>query len=288
MYGQDRWIPPVEIDATKQQLFLKEGGANRTVNVPVGTYYAHNDATLHATYPSIYITLKGLLDAATGLVWSFEAATPTLSTEQTLGGLKIQADGSWELGLFSDFNKTGLLGFPQGVGYLADAGDDSITSTHTIKGIWLSPEEASSKEGYPEQVLNRSTEYIELEDYYATDHGERLPREFVYEYILAAHVHSTRANHAGYAQSAGLTVGDTHNAFEDTWRPWAKGENIIIVHNVNPNTLNVVGEGYEVVRCSSDESKNFKRVAQMMRTGGEYYRLTMPCVIVDRGDYTGQ
>lgn len=297
-YGQDRWLYPITIDSSNNTIEWREdpgGGMTLlTTTIAAGTYYCHNDATLNSTYPSLYIAIKAAMEAestasALGLSYTFEAITPTSSTAQTLGGLRITSTDAWEMALFADIHKTGALGFVEDTGYLASDGSDRIDSPYTICGVWMPPEWATDKRSRPVRTLSESTEYTEHADAYSTDRGTRRIRTFIYEHITAAHVYATRGNDAGYANTGELAQYDVHNAFEALWTAWGDGAAIVVVHDVNPNTLDVIGEGYEIVkRANIEVARDFNNAIDLMITGGEYYRITLPCVITNAGDYTGQ
>lgn len=297
-YGQDRWLYKVTITASNNTIEWREdtgGGMTLlTTTIAAGDYYCHNDSTLNSTHPSLYIALKAAMEAestasSTGQSYTFEAVTPTSSTEQTLGGLRITSSDAWELAQFSTINYTGALGHIRDTGYVVADGSDRVDSPYTNKGVWMPPDWATDKRSRDVRTLAASTEYTEHDDHEQVSRGTRTVRVFVYEHITAAHVFNTRANDAAYASTGALAQYDVHNALEDLWVSWGNGDDIIVVHDVNPNTLDVDGEGYEIVRHTSmDAASDLYNVIDKMIDGGEYYRVTMPCVVTDTGDYSGQ
>lgn len=298
-YGLDRWLYPIVIDSTNNGIDFQEwDGAsyqNLSTSISAGTYYAHKDATLtSAGYPSIYQAIQDAMDDAAsssgvGNTYLIGLGTPSSSTLQTLGGILIDSTDDMKWSTIGTINKTGVMGWLYNSGL--SAGGSNVYSPYTARGMWVTPLEAASKIAFTQKLITWSTEHTERTDFYALARGDRSRRRIVYDYIPAAHVQLTRANALDYAQSGDLAQYDVYNAFEDVWQQLALGRSVIVVHyapGATPSTT-IVGAGYEVVRLDSSESAgDFGAVADMMLTAGELYRLTVPCVIVDAGDYSGQ
>lgn len=295
-YGPDRWLYPIEITADNNGIHFDDNGFDLTTTIGVGTYYAHDDVSINSTYPSLYAAVRAAMVAESlsngdTSTFTMAAATPTSSTGVIMGGLAITTDVGRSMLWYADgtINKTGALG------YIYNGADspetETVTSPYSIAGAWDPPEYATDLRGIPNTVLDYSTEYTERADFYVLNRGDRTLRTAIYEYIPSAHVYTSRADDADYAAAGGLGLGDTHNAFERLWAWYKLGSDIIVVHRNATQSLNllVTSQGYEVVRCTSIEAaRDMSSIADMQLTAGEWYRLTIPCVVKTAGDYSGQ
>lgn len=295
-YGPDRWLYPIEITADNNGIHFDDNGFDLNTTIAAGTYYAHDDVTINSTYPSLYANIKAAmvaasLDSGDSSTFTVAAATPTVSTGLLNGGIAISTNAGRTLVWYADgtINKTGCMGYIYNGADSAE--DETVTSPYSLFGCWQPPEYATDLRGIPQTIIDYSTEYTERTDFYALQRGSRVMRTALYDYIPSAHVYASRANDADYAAAGGLGVGDVFNAFESLWNQWRLGEDIIVVHRNATQSLNllVTNQGYEVVRCASIEAaRDMGSIADMQLTAGEWYRLTIPCVVKTAGDYSGQ
>lgn len=295
-YGPDRWLYPIVITSDNNGIHFDDNGFDLNTTLAAGTYYAHDDVSINSTYPSLYAAIRAAmvtasLDSGDSSTFTMAAATPTQSTGVINGGLAISTNAGRAMLWYADstINKTGALGYA----YNGDDSDEAemVTSPFSIAGAWDPPEYATDLRGIPNTIIEYSTEYTERDDFYVLNRGDRTLRTATYDYIPSAHVYTSRANDADYAAAGGLATGDTHNAFERLWERWRLGDDIIVVHRNSTQSLNllVTSQGYEVVRCASIEAaRDMSAVADMQLTAGEWYRLTIPCVVTNAGDYSGQ
>lgn len=295
-YGPDRWLYPIEINSSNYGLAFDDNGFVLNTTIPAGTYYAHKDVTLHASYPSLYLVIQAALDAASlaggdASTFTITAATPTGAPDMINGGIKIATDpGKTMTWLASGtINKTGAMGYQYG-GADSDEAQE-VVSPFLAAGKWDAPEWAADKRKLPARLLSFATEFTERQDAYVLWRADREVKRFIYELIPAAHVFESRALDAQYAQAAGLATGDTHNAIEALWRAASLLEDLIVIQRQASESLSlaVIGQGYEIVRLASLEAaQELSAWLTLQITGGELYRIEIPTVILDGGDYNGQ
>lgn len=297
--GRDVWLYPVTIPALCDIAWVETSGA-LAANIPAGTYWAYAGATLSG-YPSLLgaiTSAMSLESAAEGdaVTYSMRALSPTLSPEQAWGGLALVGSSadflSLDLGDTHEILRK-VLGFA--------ASDTSTIATvagitsprreiqgrYTRWGAWISPVPATSRLRSPRRLVEWATEYTERDDAYAVDHGDRSTRRWVYEWVLGGHVMASLALDLQYAQAAGLGTGDVYNAFETVWQALAQLDEVVVIHHNEGDALDlaVITHAYDVVRlASAEQARDFRRVAEMIRTAGEYYKLTVDCAIRVSGD----
>lgn len=297
--GRDVWLYPVVVPANCFIAWTETAG-DLVATVPAGTYWVYGGASVPG-YPSLLSTLilvmalRSALDGSS-VSYSVRALTPTHSPEQAWGGLALMGSSSAFESV--DLESTHEL-LRKVLGFAAD--DTSVVSTvasaisprrevrsrFTRWGAWLSPSHASSRMRTPRRLIEWSTEYTERDDAYAVDHGDRSTREWVYEWVLGAHVFSALALDPQYAAAAALGVGDIYNAFETVWRALAQLDDVIVVHHLEGEAvdLEVITHAYDVVRLANrEQGRDLRRVAELLRTAGEYYRLTVECAVRVSGD----
>jgi hypothetical protein len=292
--GTDVWLYPVTLVEDEIITWTETAGELSAI-IPAGTYYCWAVSGAGGFYPSLLNTIASAMGGASFLFgnvvsYSFEARTPVLSAGLPWGGLALigsKADFlSFDAGDTGDLIKR-VLGFalndPATYATTAGAGTKrEIQGRLSRYGAWVSPEYATSRARTPRRLVDWSTEYTEREDAYAVDYGARTTREWVYEWILGAHVFASYALDLQYADAAGLYEGDVHNAFETVWASLARLDDVIVVHHLDgePVDLAMFGHSYDVVRLADKAAaQDFRRLAELLRTAGEYYRLRIECSI---------
>jgi hypothetical protein len=297
--GQDVWLYPVVVP-TSCSIAWTETAGDQVASVPAGTYWAYAGATLPG-YPSLLNALAAAMSAASAfagdvVTYSSRALTPIHSPEQTWAGIALVGSSADFLSLDLD-NTHELLRKVLGFDAALTATISTVVGTTSARrevqgrftrwGAWLSPAPASSRMRSPRRLIEWATEYTERDDAYAVDHGDRSTREWVYEWILGGHVFSALALDIQYADAAGLAVGDVYNAFEDVWRALAQLDEVVVIHHNEGDAVDlaVITHAYDVVRLANrDQARDFRRVAELLRTAGEYYKLTVECAIRVSGD----
>lgn len=297
--GRDVWLYPVVVPADCV-IAWSESAGDLTATIPAGTYWVYAGASL-PDYPSLLNTLilvmalRSALDGSS-ISYSVRALTPTHSPEQTWAGLALVGSSSAFESV--DLESTHEL-LRKVLGFAADdttviasvpgivSPRREVRSRFTRWGAWTSPAAAVSRMRTPRRLIEWATEYTERDDAYAVDHGDRSTREWVYEWVLGGHVLEALALDPQYAAAAGLGVGDVFNAFESVWRALAQLDDVVVIHHLEGEAidLEVITHAYDVVRLASqDQARDFRRVAELLRTAGEYYRLTVECAVRVSGD----
>lgn len=291
--GADVWLYPVTL-AADETITWTETAGEQTVTIPAGTYYCWSGG-VDLGYPSLLDTVTGLMSGQSllfgnAVTYSVEARTPLASAGLLWGGVALIGSKTDFLSL--DAAATGdvikrCLGFASTdpVVYASQPSTGTkreVCGQLSRFGAWVSPEYATSRMRSPKRLVDWSTEYTERADAYPVDYGERATREWVYEYVLGAHVFASLARDLQYAVAAGLYVDDVHNAFETVWGALARLDDVIVVHHLDgePVDLKISTHSYDVVRLADKAgAQDFRRIAELLRTAGEYYRLRIDCAI---------
>ena len=300
-YGIDRWFMPVVIEeGVNDEVILRENGADYTITVPPGTYWTYTAASSGFQlpgYPSLYITISGLMTAAVGggNSYFFQAANPSGTALTDYRSMILTRNvGSNDFSL--RFSQSGFTLdkrlFGVGPNHAADISNSgaSTPATGQVWGQWVSPRPASDKRSFVQKKVVLSTEDTARSDLYAMKWEERRRRMFIYHRVPAAWVHQKRAEQADYAEVAGISTSDTRMAFEHLWAELSAFNDIIVVHNQGDdsdviNNFENVRDNHEIVRLLNvDEALDFENIAEMETMGGEFYQLAIPVVRLG-GDY---
>ena len=292
--GRDVWLYPIEVVAgVNDQIVWTETANSLSITVAPGVYWCFNGSAPAAvgasTYLSIYSQIASQMSGASFLLgnnvtYTFRAITPTSSVLQDGAGIALVGSKAdfLSLNLTATTFDQRIFGFAAGAtGSVASVAAPSgsgreVQGPLTRWGAWVSPVEATSRLSTPRRLIEYATAYTEREDAYAVDYGNRQTRAHVYEYVPAGHVREGRADDPQYADAAELATGDTHNAFETTWEALARLDEVMVVHHLEGDTIDlaVTTHSYEVVRIGdAAQGQDFSRVASVMRTAGEWYKL---------------
>lgn len=274
-----RHLYGVEVDAGTRTIEWRESAVDLSATIAEGTYYAFT-GTLSG-YTALYTAIAAAMTAeslASGdaNTYVIEAATPTLSTEQPMAGVRIRETGgaSWELKRLCAINALGVLGVASsGASYLASS-SGIVTGEWTAWGAWVPPTLGEEWRRNPRRQIAWSTEDTEREDFYAVYGGERWERRFVWRDILAGHVRAARALLPDYAESAGLDEGDVYNAYEDLWSWGSRGGAVITCwfDDAASIDLTIPASAYEIGRLGDLEAaRRLDAGARLVRPNGEYY-----------------
>lgn len=293
--GADTWLIPVVIPADTV-IGWEETAGPLTATIPAGTYWGTAGGSGVAGYPSLYNEIVSAMSGVSllfgnAVTYTAEARTPRRSN---LVGAGIAIKGSKADFLGIDLDTTtldwGLLGFDDAVLYGLQASRPQATGSgrevvgyYCRKGSWTSPVWASQRQRTPRRAIEHSTTYTERADAYAVDYGDRATRLWSYEWVPAAHVYEDRAADPQYAEVAQLYTGDSANAFEAVWRALGQLDDVIVIHQLDGQPVALSPSStrlYDVVRIADvAAAQDFGRVAQLLRTAGEWYRLEIDCVI---------
>ena len=280
---QIKIVYSVDIDGT-ETLEWQEGATVLSTTLTAGRYWAHNDTTL-TDYPSLYDAVADAMTAeslasGSGYTYALSAITPTSSTQQENRGIRIRETGgnawTWRPSA-GTINALRVLGWPQSGANVAST-SGNVDSIYTYAGAWWGVEPATRWVSYPARIVTRSTEIVERSDAYWLSRGTRRLRDLEWVFIEAAHVLTVRAEQAPYYTNGQLASSDSGNAFERLWDQASKGHEIIMVWYADPTSLDldVTGWPYEVARMSDlDQQRSFTECVDVMRTGGELYKITL-------------
>ena len=278
-YSFDRWIAPVTVPADAATIV---GGAG-SASVSANTYYNYFAPAISGK-PAFLTALSAALSTACGVAVSLEAASPTMSPQAPLTGLRLRASSAFSLDLSSPSWTLDrrLLGFgildASVVSSTPQGSDHVITSPYGLWPVWVVPKVASAKLADPEH-----------EQYGAEGASyrwrTRVPRVIEYQSLPAASVRRTRAAESAlWAKSAGVGFGDIHGNYQTIWdEGLSKGLDVIVVHNEGRMDLMVATHPYEVVRMRIEtRARNVfsAAVTELDRGRGEVYDLAIPVDVV--------
>ena len=299
VFLQDWWLRPIEIESGANRIVITENGTTYNCDIPAGTYYMHNDASVHAagtlSLPILFTSV--MLGTAAANVYAMRPCTPTKSDQMSAAGIEIYAlSGTDTFTVDSSTIAPDILGYNAAEGYVTTAAL-SVRSPYCSSAWWCSRTIVANVHG---ATAKRSLKTLDIafshsrpRDRYSLEYDENdRIRPITYEYVPAAHVHLYGAARASDAAWAGLAepyytsfgtptlVYDSHNAFERVWQSLARSEPVIIAHDraygAWDGTLDVDAEMVKLL----DPSTSIEDVASLMQATGELYRLE-PIVWID-------
>lgn len=307
-YGRSRIIPKVTIAAGANVIILNEGAADLPATVAAGSYWGHADASLDATYPSLYIAIQTALDAAGANTYTFEVADPSASSAQTDGGLALRATAgvSFEI-YFTDVLNTfpdELLGEMNNSvitvadqASVVDGADKLMTFRHCREAEWLSWNilarrgPADQRSEHTHETYSSDSNPAHAYEYdWSQDSDGMKTRTFKVQDVPSAHLKAGRALDSGYATTGELTQGDTGNALKEVFWDRARflegtgtGSDFIVVYN-DVSDLQVDTHDYDICRMNSPEQRaTFERLLSEVRLGGEFYTMELELFIKTLG-----
>lgn len=281
---RQKFLFPVTLDATSGSIDVSEtGGGSDTITL-TGKYWAHNDSSMSASFASLFEDLISELNSSSSLQGNYSiAAGAPLGPSSEIGnfGLTISMTGSPSAFSFTPSAPSttpsptlaDCLGMPK-----SGAVNSIGTTMHfpmLYAGSWVAPHMRTLAAPDVEPLLFPSTEFVELEDAYSMDYGDRNLRLWRFEEIAAAHIFRARASIEGYADTAGLTFGDGNNAFEELYKQAVRNEDIIVVNysETTPGDLQIDAHDYEVVRFLPTKRLSDIIGTRPKRLAGEFYDL---------------
>lgn len=297
-YGIDRWSFKHEVTSANNGFVINEGGADIVVSPDTGdywVYFADSGANEISGYPSLFLELITKLNAAASNTYTLQAAQPNGTALVDYRAMQlVRTSGSADFDIvFSSpsFTMDKRL-FGVGPNHAADVSNSgaSTPALGQIFGQWISPRRAKRKIGYAYGKIVLSTEDVAREDAYAMVHATRRKRLVIYTNVPPAWVHKHRAILASYAETAGISTGDTRQAFEHVWERLRRFEDVIIIHDVGDqatafNAIQDHTDKIEIVKLLSGEAaRDFEKVASLDAVGGELTSLTIP-LLHRGGDY---
>jgi len=304
-YGVDKWLGRFTLDSSNKKFRLNDysdatadGVATEIiVSASEQDYYLH--ASNNSDYPGLFYDLIQSLNAsAANNVYSIDVVTPTLSTGQVGGGVRISSDGYFEID-FSDADFTideRFFGFPTGTtnvaATLTSNGSYVVDSQFTCWGQWISHNEfgglADDKRSRRKNNSRRS--HGRSRDAYLVTWNRDEIRTITYPHVPAAHIFEDRAlgdvSQDIYAEVAALHSGDNHNAFETVWENGLRQlDPILILHDTGDQTVFLDGNWDAVILEDEPKSEDFFNCLKVMRRGGEYYELDLGDLYLKRKGY---
>lgn len=300
-YANDRILIPITIATGSNdtiQIEEDSGSCVITITLEAGTWYLHDDDSLHATYPGLYRAIRYLTAQATGTYtgygsvavtgtktnsYTWAAVDPTSSTSMTGLGLRLNGYNAVSADAFiidvSD-STMDMRWFGQLTAVPADptsggSGTDKyIDSPGTRFGDWIPYgidgfATAVEKDPVPWRIAQYSSDKIA--DSQAVIWGTGKLRHFQYQYIHSAHVHEERADQTGYASQGDLATGDKNNTFHSVWERLTAMGVCIVVHD-DISDLQVDSHDYEVIKLAAS-SPDWEQFVSRQRSGGDFYRV---------------
>lgn len=288
-YGVDRWLYPIEITAENNGFVVEDSvDGVRALTIPAGIYYqALGDLPTGKT--GLWAAIKTALDAGDG-TYSIAAGTPS-SSSLINSGVIVSKNGAAGISIRMDqagftMDKR-LWGYPYDRSTEAVLTLDTTPSQLSIFSKWQSANvldgAATDKRRVKEKEIYASTQKTRSTTRQNTARDTREIRTIVYEYVPGLHVYpgAIRAGDASYTGTAGLPSGDENNAFEDVWDSGSELNEIIIIHDEGDEDLSVTTHPYEIVLFDRlGQREFFSECVELMRSGGEMYRISTDLLIM--------
>lgn len=283
--GEDRHYYPVVIPA----------GATITikavaVSLTAGTYWAHDDATLNASYPSFYIHLRTRLAAVYGGTWTVTPITPAGYSLRSGIRLAIApGSGTETINLSSTTNVVKqLLGFAAtATGTVAFVGK-ALDGTRAAYGSW-SPwsafdGRATSKDSMREAVNAWSSDHPEVAK--AIVWRQRRARLCIYQYVYGATVLGTRSQVAELATQAGVAQGDDHNALDNLWlNATLDNGTILVSHDATALDFLIATRRWDAAKIATRAAAgDLGVIASRNGLASDLYDIRLPYIVIG-GDY---
>ena len=303
-YGRSRLIPKVTIAAGANVIILNEGAADLPATVPAGDYWCHNDSSLDATYPGLYIAITTALDAAGANTYTAEVATPAISTAQTNGGIAFRAVAGAS---FEFYHTDPAFTFPHELigemdnsvitaadtSSIVDGADKVLTSNYCREGEWLTwniyswrgPVDQRSRHTHETYSSDSNPKYAYEYDWSEDADGMKV-RRFIVPEVPGAHLYASRALGSGYATVGELTQGDTGNALKEVFWDRARflegsgiASDFLVVYN-DVSDLQVDSHDYDICRMNSAAQRaSFEELLPEVRLNGEIYTVDLDLFI---------
>jgi len=287
--GPDRWIYPVEVTSSTQDLRVLEDqdgdGAfesGATVTISPGWYWGHADSSF--TLPGLYDAIESAMNSAgLGNTYTITSQTPS-GSQVSQSGIRIQGDTyPFKIDGFG----TDMPGewFGWDFGTLGDAESDNLKidfprSPHTYWQPWsiFSTKSAAAKDWDQRRLIGQSSQ--DARNAYQIEYAEPIPtREYTYPWLPAANVRKGKADDADHARNAGIPTGDTGHALYHLWEVASRNREIIIVHNDGDQDLQVDSHQYERGYLRPSARQSFDEMHERVRDAGEFYTVEFTHVI---------
>ena len=297
-YGIDRWMRHKELTSSDNQFVINEGGADIVVSLDAGdywVYFADSGANEILGYPSLFLELITKLNAAAANTYTLQAAQPSgtsLTDYRAIQLVRTAGSADFDIVFSSGSFTLDKRLFGVGANHAADVSNvgASTPALGQIWGQWVSKRHARRKIGYAYGALAFSTEDFARDDAYVMSHTLRRRRLIQYTHVPPALVHKYRAELADYAETAGVSTGDTRQAFEHIWESMRLLRDVIILHDEGDEStafdaIQDHSDKIELARLlSGDAARDFGNVAELDAIGGEFHSLMIPIVHIG-GDY---
>jgi len=295
-YTQDKFLARFNVPSDARSFVVRQSSTDYQVSITAGNYFGHDE--LSATHPGFWYAVVAALNAHGSLsgTWSVSAASPTLSSGMTNGGVRLACTAAFSLS-FAHASWTmdkGLFGYPSNsvvtpttVNGVFAGGTYGATMPYTRSTDWLCRPEAkdravTDKRSFPivpKLVSSDVDPLLAVEMIYGNSALEYV-RTYKTGRILAGHVFGERCLEAGYAATAGVAIGDTCNGFAElVWNRakllngTANDGDIIIVHN-DVSDLKFSTHDYDIARFEKPAHREALRNLMADRQlNGEVYSI---------------
>lgn len=299
-YTQDIWLTPITITNSNYSFRFVEDpngvAVPRVVTIAAGTYYLHNDSSLHAaSHLGLYVALTTAINAVATETYSFEVTTPTLSTGMTDAGLLIRATEVTEPDFQIDWGHASMtmdpawFGWRTGKGGLvssnvvtssSDGGTQKMEGNYTVLGRWYTHTldgVHAAEDKTSDTLKNTRFSHARTSDAVAIRWQTDTIRRYVIRWVKSPHIFNSRADDSDTAWllASDLVASDIHNAWEDVWDSLSDLGEVLIVHNVNgaadlqvdPSTSD-----WEAVRLPDEKgARSLGDTIKRVQNGGEWY-----------------
>lgn len=303
-FKRDFWMVPFSVTSSTNKLRVIEAGpSNIDITITANDYFGHAAGSLSSTrWRGFFDAVITALNAASSETYSIESSTPTDSTEQLFGGVRLKSTAAFTIDWSDTTNNTvdpRWFGFTRDDASLAAVDIDSdgnfeMDSRLSVYTWWRSDSlfplsgVASSKRGYPVREINYS--HDRPADRWALEWYTDTIRPISYEQVPASHVFEDAGGLSEFTDYARLAEGDSHNAFETVWSALSRNEVALIVHNVGDAQLDldITNHDTEAVKLLNErDAQDLMRVVRLLRTAGEVYRIDLSLYVVEDSNLPG-
>jgi len=309
-YGVDRWYAPVTLTASNNKFRVDETGGTPAVvvgTVTAGTYWLHDetDAGIQAAYPGLYKAVREAITTGSAQnTYSVNAVTPFASSEMAYAcGFQLAADAQdydidWG---HADFTMDPeWFGFRKTYGKLSISNNISsssrlMTADYCSRHVWVSQTLSPGNQATDKRAREvRAIEYSHQRptDRYSVEWNTDTVRTFTYEYVPAVHTYLDRSDSTdgGWSTLYRKAVRDRGNTWEDIWSALGRSETVLIVHDEGDEDWQILtnhATEVEVVKLWKElEGLDMRNQASVMRSGGEFYRISATVAVVDATETT--
>lgn len=278
-YSRDKFYYPFTLTSAT----VKVNGTE--VSLTNGTYYAHNDSTLDATYPSFYIMLRARLAAVIGGTWTVEAIAPP--GYPCRSGIRLRrASGSFTGLQLADTTALvrALLGFARTDTATKTPSGGILDGEYSGAGIWAPMScfdgRASLKDQTTDRVTAWSTPHPEIAT--AIVWRERITRILRYDLVYGASVFAGRNAYADLTAYASRLTGDVENTLDTLWAEMGRDlPTVLVSYDTSDLDLELATRSWEAVKLSTSRAaESLSQVVRRKEVAADWWTVELPLTVI--------